>query len=327
MILVTGGAGYIGSHFVKFYLEQHPQESVVVVDNLTQGCRQSLVDANRIHFFEEDIGDIPAMQALMRQFPIRAVVHFAASCIVKESQENPTKYFRNNTVGTFHLLEAMESAGINKLVFSSTCATYGDPVRLPLDESHPQQPVSVYGLSKLMMEQALKAYCERLGWSVIALRYFNAAGSDDSGLIGERHQPETHLIPLILKAAKGELPCIEVFGNDYDTPDGTCIRDYIHVNDLAHAHCQALKRLSTQSGFEAFNLGTAQGASVKEVIEMCRQVTALDIPVQISARRSGDPAVLVADAQKAKTLLGWTPQYDLRRIVETAWCWEQNRRY
>jgi UDP-glucose 4-epimerase len=327
MILVTGGAGYIGSHFVKVYLDQHPGSEVVVVDNLSEGHREALAFSDKIHLVPENIGNPEGMKAVFARYAVEAVVHFAASCYVGESQENPTKYFHNNDINTLHLLAAMEAAGVTKLVFSSTCATYGNPVRLPIDETHPQQPINVYGLTKLIIEMALKAYCERLNWRVTALRYFNAAGADDSGLLGEHHDPETHLIPLVLKVAHGERAAAEIYGDDYDTPDGTCIRDYIHVNDLADAHCRALNKLESQTGFEAVNLGTTTGASVKEVIDLCREITGHAIPVNVTPRRPGDPATLVANADKAFSLLGWKTQYDLRRIIETAWAWEQNPQF
>lgn len=327
MILVTGGAGYIGSHFVKTFLEQNPIEDVVVVDNLSEGHREALDFSNRIHLYTHNIGDVDRMMDVFNTHDIWAVVHFAASCYVGESQTNPTKYFQNNVIQTLNLLKAMEQACVQKLVFSSTCATYGNPVSLPLDETHPQNPINTYGLTKLMIEQALKGYHETIGLSSIALRYFNAAGADDSGLMGEHHDPETHLIPLVLQTALGQRPAIEVYGDDYDTPDGTCIRDYIHVKDLAMAHCQALNRLNNHSVCEAFNLGTTHGASVQEVIDVCRDVTGREITVKTAPRRAGDPAILVANADKAKAILQWETQFNLRQIVESAWQWEQHRRF
>jgi UDP-glucose 4-epimerase len=321
MILVTGGAGYVGSHFVKTYLERHPDVSLVVVDNLSEGHRKALDFSDRIHFFQEDIGDADAMGRLFKWFPIEAVVHFAANAYVGESQVNPGKYFHNNVANSISLFRAMDDAGVKRLVFSSTCATYGVPQQVPIYESHPQNPINVYGLTKLMMEMTMRAYAETRGWSFVALRYFNAAGADPGGTIGEHHEPETHLIPLVLQA-------IEVYGTDYDTPDGTCIRDYIHVNDLATAHIQALNLMVGEKQVaEAINLGTTHGASVTEVIDVCRKVTGQDIPVQHGPRRPGDPPVLVANADKAKARLGWQPKSDLRHIIETAWQWEQNRRF
>jgi UDP-glucose 4-epimerase len=327
MILVTGGAGYIGSHFVKYYLSQPNASEVVVVDNLSEGYREALSFSNAIHFHQENIGNPEGMKAIFKTYPVEAVVHFAASCYVGESQHDPAKYFENNVVNSLRLFQAMEESGVRQIVFSSTCATYGNPITVPIDEKHPQNPINIYGLTKLMIEQALRGYSETKGWSFTALRYFNAAGADVEGLIGEHHDPETHLIPLILQAALGKRPAIQVFGNDYDTPDGTCIRDYIHVNDLASAHWKALERLKQQVGGEAINLGTTHGYSVLEVIDVCKQVTGLNIQIDMSPRRDGDPPKLVANADKAHGLLGWTPDYTLQSIIETAWNWEQNRRY
>ena len=327
MILVTGGAGYVGSHFVLTYLARNPQAEVVVVDNFVEGHKEALPASDRVRLVQEDIGDQEAMRTAIAQFPITAVVHFAAFCYVGESQQNPVKYFHNNVVNTMRLLSVMNELGVKKFVFSSSCATYGNPVSLPIDETHPQNPVNVYGTTKLMTEQALRSLAIASDWSFVALRYFNAAGADDSGRIGESHDPETHIIPLALQTAAGKREFVQVYGNDYDTPDGTCIRDYIHVNDLATAHCQALERVHDQQVQEAINLGTAHGASVKEVIAMCKEVSGNDISVQMSPRRSGDPPVLVAANEKAISVLGWKPTYDLKRIIETAWKWEQNRRY
>lgn len=327
MILVTGGAGYIGSHFIKAYLDQNPGVEVAVVDNLSEGHSEALSFSKQIHLIQEDIGHLEGIKAVFQRYPIDAVVHFAASCYVGESQENPSKYFRNNVINSLTLFEAMALSGVRKVVFSSSCASYGNPMKETLDENHPQNPINVYGQTKWMIEQALASYAETLGWSYIALRYFNAAGADESGLLGERHDPETHLIPLVLKAAMGKLPGVKIYGDDYETRDGTCIRDYIHVNDLALAHCQALSRLKTQQGGEAINLGTRYGASVKEIVAMCQEVTGRQIEVKNAPRRDGDPPVLVANAEKAKQLLGWQPQYNLQRILQTAWDWEQNPRY
>lgn len=327
MILVTGGAGYIGSHFIRAYLEKAPNAAVVAVDNLSEGHKESLPDTSHVYFLHKDAGNVEALKAVFERFPIRAVVHFAASCYVGESEGDPIKYFKNNVVQSLNLFEAMEETGVRKIVFSSSCATYGNPEYSPLDERHRQEPVNVYGRTKLMVEQTLQALVTRLGWSCVSLRYFNAAGADDSGQIGESHEPETHLIPLALQTAKGERQSLKVYGNDYDTEDGTCIRDYIHVNDLADAHCQALKLLENGKRWEAINLGTTSGASVLQIIEMCRQVTGKDIPYEIAPRRPGDPPCLVAESSKAASLLDWKPKYDLRRIIETAWSWEQNRRF
>jgi len=321
VLLVTGGAGYIGSQLVK-----RLKTPVVVVDSLVEGHRESL--SPDIPLIQANVGDLEAMRALFLQYPITAVIHFAAFCYVGESQEKPQKYFHNNVINTLRLLEAMEEAQVRRIVFSSTCATYGHPQSIPITEAHPQLPINIYGLTKHLVEQALHGYAQTRGWSVACLRYFNASGADESGDIGESHSPETHLIPLILQTALGKRPAISIYGTDYDTPDGTCIRDYIHVADLADAHLKALDYLQGKEGiWDAFNLGTTHGASVKEVIDLCRQVTGHPIPVEEAPRRPGDPAMLVAQADKAHAILGWEPQFDLRRTIETAWQWEQNRRY
>nr|ALS88833.1 galE: UDP-glucose [uncultured bacterium]ALS92444.1 galE: UDP-glucose [uncultured bacterium] len=327
MILVTGGAGYIGSHFIRHYLTQNPSETVVAVDNLSEGHPEALDFSSQVKLVKTPIGDKDQMVSLFKQYDIQSVIHFAASCYVGESQENPAKYFENNVQETLRLFDAMETCGIKQIVFSSTCATYGNPKYVPIDEAHPQQPINVYGSTKLITEQTLRAYALAKGWSYVALRYFNAAGADDSGQIGESHYPETHLIPLILQVAAGKRKSIHIYGNDYDTPDGTCIRDYIHINDLASAHSLAIEYLKKHPGGEAFNLGTTQGASVLEVIDHCKTVTGKEIPTEVVPRRPGDPPILVANADKAETQLGWKPKYTLPRIIETAWHWEQHRRY
>jgi UDP-glucose 4-epimerase len=323
MKLVTGGAGYIGSHFIKRYLETYPDEQIVTVDNLSEGHEEALKFSNRIHFHKVDIGDRDAMKEIFQKYGVKTVIHFAASAYVEVSQKQPELYYQNNCIQTLHLLEAMEACGVREMVFSSTCASYGTPQRVPLDETHPQLPINVYGVTKLMVEQALRGYALSKDWSYVCLRYFNASGADESGLLGECHEPETHLIPLILQAALKKRAAIKIYGTDYDTADGTCVRDYIHVNDLADAHIKAIDYLQSHPGGEAFNLGTTTGSSVREVIDMCKAVTGLDIPVEEAERRSGDPAILVANADKAESMLGWKAQYDLKRIVETAWQWEK----
>jgi UDP-glucose 4-epimerase len=294
---------------------------------LSEGYQEAVSHSPRIHFAEANIGDEKAMEAVFKKYAVQGVIHFSASCYVGESQEKPEKYFQNNVVNTLSLLNTMENCGVRKMVFSSTCATYGHPHYMPIDEQHPQAPINVYGSTKLMVEQALRAYSLSKGWSYVALRYFNAAGADESGLLGECHDPETHLIPLTLQVATGQRKNISAFGTDYDTPDGTCIRDYIHVNDLADAHLKAINYVEAHPGGQAFNLGTTNGSSVLEVINACREVTGHEIPVVYGPRRDGDPARLVANAEKAEKLLGWKTQYDLKRIVETAWQWEQNKRF
>ena len=259
------------------------------------------------------------------------MMHFAASCYVGESVHDPAKYYANNVIGTLNLLEAMRAAKVGRLVFSSTCSTYGDPVCLPMGEDHLQQPVNPYGMSKLTSERAMADYGRAYGFGTVALRYFNAAGCDPEGELGERHDPETHLIPLILQEAlrvraggKPEDTRLQVYGDDFDTPDGSCVRDYVHIADLCAAHLLAMERLldGRVAGFEAFNLGTGKGCSVKEVIETCRRVTGQDIRYRIAGRRAGDPARLVASAERARAELGWSPEFDaLSEIVETAWRW------
>lgn len=327
MILVTGGAGYIGSHFVRYYARCHPSAKLVVVDNLLEGHVQSFEDLSNVHFEQADIDDFETIKGLMREHKISAVVHFAAFAYVGESQKDPGKYYQNNVSGSISLFRAMEECGINKIVFSSSCATYGTPISVPIREDHPQNPINVYGQTKLIVEKILAGYADTLGWSFTALRYFNAAGADRSGLIGESHDPETHIIPLALKTALGERDVLEVFGEDYDTPDGTCIRDYIHVEDLASAHLLALEKLNTQKGGQFINLGTASGASVKEVIEICEKVTGKKINHVFCPRRAGDPARLVADPTKAETYLNWRPEHDLQSIIQSAWNWESKKRF
>jgi UDP-arabinose 4-epimerase len=321
-ILVTGGAGYIGSHTAKLLAAAGHQP--VVFDDLSQGHewaikwgpleRGSLSDAARI-------------AEVFASRKIEAVVHFAANALVGESMTNPSKYFHNNTVGTLNLLDAMHHAGIPTIVFSSTCATYGDPVRVPIDETHPQVPVNPYGESKLMVEKLLRWYGEIYGLRWMALRYFNAAGADPDREIGEDHDPESHLIPLVIGAAQGSRPPVKIFGTDYPTPDGTAVRDYVHVMDLADAHLRALDRLQAGTPSQAINLGTGQGHSVKQVVDTVAQVSGRPVPAVESARRPGDPPELVAAPGRARDVLGWTCQYpDLATIVDHAWAWHQKHR-
>lgn len=325
-ILVTGAAGYIGSHFVRRFLGAKQSKNIIAVDNLSVGHLESLPKNDRFVFYENDIGNFDFMRNLMEKHKVESVVHFAASAYVGESQEKPFKYFDNNVVGTLNLFKAMNETGCRKIVFSSSCATYGNPDYSPIDEEHAQRPVSVYGTTKYMIEKAIQALATT-GWSYASLRYFNAAGADDSGEIGESHEPETHIIPLTLQTALGKREVLQVFGDDYDTEDGTCVRDYVHVNDLADAHIQALDKLDSGTKELAVNLGSSVGASVKQVIEMCKQVTGRNINVKYSPRRAGDAVALFADHKRATEQLGWKPAYDLKRIVETAWNWESNRKY
>ena len=325
-ILVTGGAGYIGSHMVKLLIREGHQ--VTVFDNLSTGHRDAVRGADFVE------GDLQLRSDAARAFEgrrIDVVMHFAASCTVGESVRDPAKYYANNVLGTFNLLEGIRAARVQSLVFSSTCSTYGDPVALPMSEDHPQRPVNPYGMSKLTAERAMADYGRAYGLSTVALRYFNAAGCDPAGELGERHDPETHLIPLIIREAlrvraggNPEATRLQVFGDDFDTSDGTCVRDYVHIADLCTAHRLAMERLlgGRVSGFEAFNLGTGTGYSVKEVIETCRRITGQDIRYRITGRRDGDPARLVASAVRARAELGWSPEFnDLSDIVETAWHW------
>lgn len=322
MILVFGGAGYIGSHTVSHLLDNGYQ--VVVADNLIYGHREA-VDKRAI-FEHADLLDKFSLQQLFKKHKIDAVIHFAAFAYVGESVAEPQKYYFNNVVGTVNLLNVMMENNVKDIVFSSTCATYGEPEYTPIDETHPQNPINPYGRTKLMIEQIFADYERAYGLRHIALRYFNAAGCAANGSIGESHTPETHLIPLVLKAITGERKSISVFGTDYDTPDGTCIRDYIHVEDLALAHRLALEKLPVYSG--CINLGTGIGTSVKEIILAAEEVSGKKCPVEYADRRAGDPARLFADNRKAKEILGWEPAYkNIKDIIQTAWNWEINRRF
>jgi UDP-glucose 4-epimerase len=318
-ILVIGGAGYVGSHALRHLLAAG--HDCLVYDNLSQGHRAA-VPAGRL--IVGRLQDRPLLEAVLLRERIEAVVHFAAFALVGESVRDPAKYYQNNILGSLSLLDAMRAAGVRRIVFSSTTATYGVPDRVPIDEDQPQRPINPYGFSKLVVEQALADYAAAYGLGYAALRYFNAAGASPAGDIGEDHDPETHLIPLVLQVALGQRPQIEIFGDDYPTPDGTCVRDYVHVDDLASAHLLALERLQPGQGLK-LNLGTGRGYSVREVIDACRQATGHPIPVKMGARRSGDPPELVADARRAREQLGWQPRYlEIGSIVETAWGWHQS---
>jgi len=313
-VFVTGGAGYIGSVAVKTLLDAGHE--VTVFDNLEWGHRAALDP--RAEFVLGDLRDRQEIVDAVARARPDAVMHFAAYALVGESMDDPLRYFRNNVTGGIYLAEAMKEAGCRRIIFSSTCASYGQPDRLPITEDTPQRPANPYGESKLMFERILLWLQEREGFEPVFLRYFNASGAD--GNLGEDHTPETHLIPTVLKVALGQADMVKVFGDDFDTPDGTCIRDYIHIRDLIQAHVLALE--SGETG--AFNLGNGDGASVLEVVEACRKVTGHPIPAEVVSRRAGDPARLVADAQKARRVLGWKPEFPaIRTIVEHAWAWHQ----
>lgn len=318
-ILVVGGAGYIGSHMVKQLLRLGYE--VVVLDNLENGHRDAVIGGE---FVLGDIADSNLLDSIFSDHQIDGVMHFASYIQVGESVVEPAKYYRNNVSNTLNLLEAMVQHELKVFVFSSTAAVFGEPQYIPIDEKHPQSPINPYGKSKLMVEQVLEDFDRAYGLKSICLRYFNAAGADPDGLLGERHDPETHLIPLILQVASGRRKSIEVFGDDYETKDGTCIRDYIHVNDICQAHVLALQKLFDDGASARYNLGNGTGFSVKEVIQSVRRTTTKPISVKDSPRRDGDPAQLVADSNAAISELGWKPEYvDLDTIVAHAWAWEK----
>jgi len=315
-ILVTGGAGYIGSHAARWLARAG--HDVWVYDNLSLGHRAAVPSGRLI------VGELADRQLLTRTLierKIEAVMHFAAFAAVGESVADPAKYYQNNVVASLALLDAMRAAGVSRIVFSSTTATYGVPERLPISEDEPQRPINPYGFAKLVIEHALADYAKAYGLGYAALRYFNAAGASPNGDIGEDHCPESHLIPIVLEVALGRRERITIFGDDYPTPDGTCVRDYVHVDDLAAAHVAALTYLTPGGGLE-LNLGTGRGHSVREVIEACRRVTGHPIPCVVGPRREGDPPELVADSRRAQAILGWRPEYtELDSIVDTAWRW------
>ena len=322
-VLVVGGAGYIGSHMVRLLVEAG--RGVVVFDNFSQGHRAAVAG---VEVFEGDLMSPDDLAAAFDTYDIEAVIHFAALISVGDSVTDPASYYRNNVTGTLNLLDAMRAAGVNKLVFSSTAAVFGNPLTEKLAEDHPLAPINPYGWSKRMVEQVLADMAHAWGLNSVALRYFNASGAHPSGEIGEAHDPETHLVPVVLLAAMGLRTALKLFGDDYDTPDGTCIRDYIHVCDLASAHLKALDYMDTAPGAHAFNLGNGAGCSNQEVVEAARRVTGKELPVEIAPRRAGDPARLVADSTRAREVLGWTPEHpDLDSIIQSAWDWHQNPSY
>jgi UDP-glucose 4-epimerase len=319
-ILVVGGAGYIGSHMCKYLAQSN--YTPIVLDNLVHGHREAVKWGP---FIEGSMENKDILNMIFTEFEIVAVMHFAAFAYVGESVTNPGKYYGNNVAATISLLETMRKHNVLKFLFSSTCATYGEPVEIPITERHPQKPINPYGRSKLMVEQILDDYQSAYGLNSISLRYFNAAGADPDGEIGEDHNPETHLIPLILQTALGQRDEITIFGDDYPTEDGTCIRDYIHVTDLAQAHLLALEELMNSSIGGKYNLGNDDGNSVKQVIDIAQNVIGEKIPSKIVERRPGDPAILIGSSEKAIKELGWKPQFaDLKSILETAWRWHEN---
>lgn len=322
-VLVCGGAGYIGSHTVYELIERG--HSVVVVDSLIKGHKAAV--HNEAKFYLGDIRDEEFMDRVFKENNIDAVIDFAAFSLVGESVNEPFKYYENNVYGTLKLLEAMERAGVKKIVFSSTAATYGEPENDIIVESDKTNPTNPYGETKLTVEKMLKWADNAYGIKFVALRYFNAAGAHISGKIGEDHSPETHLIPIILQTALGQREKMFIFGDDYDTPDGTCVRDYIHVTDLADAHIKALEKLFKTNESGIYNLGNGKGFSVKEVIEKAKKVTGKDFKVEIEARRNGDPSTLIASSEKAIKELGWKPKFNtLDKIIETAWNWHKDHK-
>ena len=323
MILVTGGAGYIGSHCVLALLKEG--FAVHIFDNFSTGHKETVETLKKygtLTYSEGDLQNKTDIKKVFENNKIDAVVHFAAFSQVGESVKNPQKYYQNNVCGTLNLLEAMLENDVKKIVFSSTAATYGEPVYTPIDENHPQLPINPYGQTKLMIERIMDDYDKAYGLKSVRLRYFNVAGADSEGRVGEWHTPETHLVPNILKSSFGDEKTFEMYGDDYDTKDGTCVRDYINVEDLAQAHILALKYLNNGGETNFFNLGTQEGTTVKEVFDVCEQVIGKSIPVKKMPRREGDPAILVADNTKAKNELGWEPKNSFEHSVKTAYEWE-----
>ena len=324
MILITGGAGYIGSHCVLNFLAAGYE--VVIFDNLEVGHIETVEKLKKygdVKFCEGDLKNPQDLDKVFSENKIDAVIHFAAYALVEESVIHPAKYYRNNVLGTLNLLESMIKHNVKKIVFSSTCATYGEPNYTPVDELHPQVPVNPYGMTKLMAERIMDDFDKAYGLKSIRLRYFNVAGADEQGRVGEWHETETHLIPNIIKSTMGEGRVFKMFGTDYDTSDGTCVRDYVNVEDLAEAHRLAYLYLLKENKTDVFNLGTEQGSSVKEVFDVCKKVLGREIPLEVCARRAGDPAALYANSQKAQNLLGWKPTRSLETSVKTAYEWEK----
>lgn len=324
-ILVTGGAGYIGSHTVRA-LAATEGLTPIVYDNLSTGHEEAVPET--VQLITGDIHDVRFLKHILAEYEIDGVIHFAASSLVGESMTDPAKYYYNNVGGTLNLLTAMHESGVDHIVFSSTAAVYGEPEKTPIEEDFPTVPTNVYGRTKLMIEDMLKDFTMAYSMKYAALRYFNAAGAAPDGSIGEDHHPESHLIPLILKTAQGVRDHISIYGTDYPTPDGTCLRDYIHVEDLANAHVLALRYLLDQGSSSVFNLGSEQGFSVREIIETAKQVTGVDFCVKEEERRAGDPAVLIASSAKCARVLGWEPRHSTTaEIIASAWKWHKAHPY
>ena len=323
-ILVVGGAGYIGAHAVNLLKKEG--YNPVIYDDLSKGHEEAagILDVKLI---KGDLGDKNRIKEVLAEEKIEAVMHFAAFIEVGESVDSPAKYYNNNVSKVLELLDAMVESDVKYFVFSSTAATFGEPKSEKINEEHPQNPINPYGRTKLMVEEILKDYEKAYGLKSVVLRYFNASGSDENGIIGESHNPETHLIPLILQAVSGKRKSIKVYGTDYNTKDGTCIRDFVHVYDLAKAHILGMRKMISENTSLNYNLGSGEGFSVNELIEKAKEITGVDFTVENDERRAGDPAVLVADSAKAKKELGWDIEYDLNSIISSAWKWEQNRKY
>lgn len=322
-ILVTGGAGYIGSHLVRL-LKKRGYETVVF-DNLSRGHIESIPEG--VSFEKVDLLDYKQLLEKIKQYDIEAVVHFAAFAYVGESVANPALYYVNNVNGSINLINAAKEAGIKNIVFSSTCSLYGNPLKVPISEDEPIKPINPYAKTKHMIENVLADFDSAYGMKYIVLRYFNAAGCDFAGEIGESHEPEPHLIPLVINTALGKREFISVFGHDYPTPDGTCVRDYIHVDDLADAHLRAIEYLKKENKSDVFNLGTGDGNSVLEIIKAVERVSGKKVNLEMSPRREGDPAILVADNKKAKEILGWSPNYKLDDVIASAWKWHNSQKF
>jgi UDP-glucose 4-epimerase len=322
-ILITGGAGYIGSHFVKLLIEKKFEP--IIIDNLSRGHKESI--PSYIQFEEVDLTDKPGINSIIKKHKPDSIVHFASFAYVGESVENPALYYQNNVIGSYNLIKACSENNVERFIFSSTCSIYGEPKVIPITEEQQQNPINPYANTKYIIEKILKDFEIQFGMKSVSLRYFNAAGASFDSSIGESHNPETHLIPLVIETALGKRKSISVFGNDYDTNDGTCIRDYIHVEDLADAHLKALEYLEEDNDSTIINLGTGAGNSVLEIINRAKVILKKEINFNITKRRIGDPAVLVASNEKAKKLLSWGPKYSIDDILLSAWKWHSNPKY